>query len=133
MELEFLETLFLNRSIGNDYILMLVSFFFGAMGASAFVNPVFITKQFDIHSLSIAGKNEVRAVYGGFGLFMSIALIIALLLPELRNGVCLTVSFALGGMSFGRMISAIMDASISKLPVFYGTIEFMAALLILLS
>ena len=131
MKLDNLLNLNFNQPIGNNYVLIIASIAFALMGMSAFLKPLFITRQFDINELTIAGRNEIRAVYGGFGLFMSLSLIFSLIVPELRIGVALTTSFALGGMAFGRIISAINDKSIGKWPLFYGILELSSAYLIL--
>lgn len=101
------------------------------MGLGSILKPVLVTRQFDINALSIAGRNEVRAVYGGFGILMSLSLAIALQEPLLRNGICLTVAAALGGMAFGRLLSALLDRSINKWPLFYLFIEATCTTLLL--
>ena len=40
------------------------------MGFGAIAKPAFVTAQFGILELTQAGRNEVRAVYGGFGIFV---------------------------------------------------------------
>lgn len=37
------------------------------MGIGAIAKPTVVTAQFGILELTPAGRNEVRAVYGGFG------------------------------------------------------------------
>ena len=39
------------------------------MGVGATAKPAFVMAQFGILDLTPAGRNEVRAVYGGFGIF----------------------------------------------------------------
>ncbi|GBF49476.1 hypothetical protein LPTSP4_09890 [Leptospira ryugenii] len=133
MEWNSLKIIISSHPLGSDTFLLFVSFLFAGMGISAFPNPVWITKQFGISELTASGKNEVRAVYGGFGLCMSLALILAYCIPEIRNGVCITVALALFGMSLGRMVSAAMDRSIAKLPAFYGAIELIASIILVFS
>jgi len=69
------------------------------MGIGAIARPAFVTAQFGILELTPAGRNEVRAVYGGFGVFMALALTVALRQPELRAGILLAVAAALGGVA----------------------------------
>jgi hypothetical protein len=78
---------------------------FTVMGIGAIAKPAFVTAQSGILKLTPAGRNEVRAVYGGFGLFMALALLVALQQPELRDGILFTVGVALGGMATGRLVS----------------------------
>mgnify|MGYP002785159379 CR=1 FL=1 len=104
---------------------------FAFMGLAAIFAPTRVTEQFDIPSLSAAGRNEVRAVYGGFGLAICAMLITALAMPEMRGGVCLTVAAALGGMAGGRSLSAAMDRTLGGFPALYLGIETIGASMLL--
>jgi hypothetical protein len=103
------------------------------MGVGSFCLPERVTAQFDIPTLTLAGKNEVRAVYGGFGIMMGLMLIIALGMPFLRQGICLTVAAALAGMSIGRILSAILDKRFDGWPIFYMCLEAVTAALLFLA
>lgn len=100
---------------------------FAIMGLTAFVAPHRVTQQFDIHELTASGRNEIRAVYGGFGVVMSFVLVLALIAPELRAGICFTTAAALAGMAAGRIVSALMDRTLGRAPRFYLLIEVVAA------
>jgi hypothetical protein len=104
---------------------------FAFMGIGAIAKPAFVTAQFGILKLTPAGRNEVRAVYGGFGLFMALALVVALRQPELRDGILFTVSVALGGMAAGRLVSAVIDRAIDRVPLGYLVLEVIVAVLLL--
>jgi hypothetical protein len=86
---------------------------FTAMGIGAIAKPALVTAPFGILELTLAGRNEVRAVYGGFGIFMALALLVALEQPELRDGILFAVAAALGGMAAGRLVSAVIDRAIA--------------------
>jgi hypothetical protein len=79
---------------------------FAAMGLVALARPAAIGTYFDVEYASVDGRNEVRAVYGGFGLAMSLALVLTMQMPELRAGILACVSLALAGMAAGRVLSA---------------------------
>ena len=96
---------------------------FAVMGIGAMVLPMRVTAQFDIPNLTVSGKNEIRAVYGGFGLAMVMVLLIAIEQPALRAGILLAVAASLGGMATGRVISAFVDRTIGKWPLFYLLLE----------
>jgi len=100
------------------------------MGVGAIAKPVFVTAQFGILELTPAGRSEVRAVYGGFGIFMALALMVALRKPELRDGILFTVAAALGGMAAGRLISAGIDRSIDRAPLGYFALEVIVAVML---
>ncbi|MCZ8167104.1 DUF4345 family protein [Silanimonas sp.] len=104
---------------------------FTVMGVGAIAKPAFVTAQFGILELTPAGRNEVRAVYGGFGIFMAIALLVALRQPELRNGILITVAAALGGMAAGRLVSAAVDRAIDRAPLGYLALETVVAVMLL--
>lgn len=106
-----------------EIILGFCAIAFATMGLGALARPVMVTQQFGISSLDIDGRNEVRAVYGGFGLTISAALVLALLIPDLRAGISATVALALAGMAIGRLISASIDWHIGRYPLVYLIIE----------
>jgi hypothetical protein len=103
---------------------------FAFMGLVAIVTPKRVTQQFDIPVLTVAGRNEVRAVYGGFGIAMSIILVGALFADPLRTGICFSVGGALAGMACGRALSAMIDRSIGAYPRLYLCIEACGAALL---
>jgi uncharacterized protein DUF4345 len=88
---------------------LVIAALFLAMGVVALLKPAFVGTFFDVRFDSVDGRNEVRAVYGGFGVAMALVLWLAIQQPELRRGVFLTVALALGGMSAGRLASALAE------------------------
>ena len=80
-----------------------------------------------------AGRSEIRAVYGGFGLAVAGVLFwSAFGTDELRTGAALTVGFALAGMAGGRVISRLVDSGVRFYPIwFYCMVELVAAALVL--
>ena len=111
----------------NDLPVLLAILGFGVMGIGALVSPQRVSRQFDIPTLTAAGRNEVRAVYGGFGLAMAAGLAAALAVPGLRAGVCLAVAAALAGMAGGRLVSAGIDRTLGRLPALYLVLEAVMA------
>ena len=89
--------------------------FFVGMGLVALVSPEFVTRTFGIPTLTNAGRNEVRAVYGGFGLAVAVMLVLALSTPALRAGALLAVAASLAGMAAGRVVAALVE----RPPAFY--------------
>ena len=104
---------------------------FTVMGVGAIAKPALVTAQFGILELTPAGRSEVRAVYGGFGIFMALALLVALRQPELRDGVLFAVAAALGGMAAGRLVSAAIDRTIDRKPLGYLALEIGVAVMLL--
>ena len=115
----------------HDLPICLALGLFILMGCGALVAPVLVTRQFGISDLTFAGRNEVRAVYGGFGLALAAMLGLAIWNPDLRAGICLTVSAALAGMAGGRLLSGLVDRRIDPLPAVYLGLEALMAGLLL--
>ena len=100
------------------------------MGIGAIAKPALVTGQFGILELTAAGRNEVRAVYGGFGIFMALALVVALRQSDLRDGILFVVVAALGGMAAGRLVSAVIDRAIDRAPLGFLVLEVVVAVLL---
>ena len=114
-------------------ILGAVAVAFALMGMGALVRPTVVTRQFGIPALTPEGRSEVRAVYGGFGLAVAAMLVVAVTSPDLRAGIAITVAVALFGMAVGRVVSAVIDRSLSKVVVLYLVIEVVAGVLLVLA
>ena len=100
---------------------------FLAMGIGALLKPRLVTAQFDIPELSAAGRNEVRAVYGGFGVMIAVVLGLALQQPTMRAGVLVAVAAALAGLAAGRVVSAVIDRRFDAWPLRYLVLEAVVA------
>lgn len=57
--------------VTTDLALGIMTLAFAAMGAGAIAFPGLVLGQFGIDALTREARNEVRAVYGGFGLAVS--------------------------------------------------------------
>ncbi len=87
----------------------LVALFFLGMGALGIGAPARILAPFGTADLTIDARNEVRAVYGGFGIVIGVLLIVTAGVPALRAGVLATVGTALAGMAGGRVVSVTIE------------------------
>jgi len=114
-------------------ILAALALAFALMGIGALVSPAVVTRQFGIATLTPDGRSEVRAVYGGFGLAIAAVLVYAIVEPDLRIGIALTVAIALFGMAAGRLISAALDRSLSKVAALYLVIELVGGALLIIA
>lgn len=86
-----------------------IAVFFLLMGLVGLVAPERITSIFGVPSLTADGRNEVRAVYGGYGVAMSAVLFAAPRLPAIHQGVLACVAAALAGMAGGRIVAALVE------------------------
>jgi|GEM_PF-288651 hypothetical protein len=118
-----------SRGSMKDFPVYIAAFGFAVMGIGALIKPTLVTAQFGILALDSAGRNEVRAVYGGFGLMMSVALLVAIGSETLRAGILIAVACALGGMAAGRVLSTVIDRTLDKWPMRYLLLEAVVALM----
>ncbi len=93
----------------SQVVIGVVMVFFAGMGIYGLISPASLVAPFGTALLSADARNEVRAVYGGFGLAVAAALAVAMHDVRLRVGVTTTVALALAGMAAGRIISMIVE------------------------
>jgi hypothetical protein len=94
-----------------------VATFMTAMGLLAIATPTRFLRFVGSETLGREGRNEVRAVYGGFGIMMGGILLFALQQTDYRSGILLCMGLALVGMSLGRVVSVILDRAITPMIV----------------
>ena len=75
-------------------------------------------------------RNEIRAVYGGFGIAIAALLVLVSGNATLRPGVMLAVAVALLGMAAGRVVSLLIERT-GKWPVVFLVMETVLAALLL--
>jgi hypothetical protein len=103
-----------------------VAAFFALMGLYALARPRAVLEPFGVRVDSSAGRNEVRAVYGGFGLAVAGVLVAAALFfqGDLRRGVLLAIAVSLAGMALGRLVSRALEPLSAFYPAwFYFLVE----------
>ena len=106
----------------SELVLIPAAFFLG-MGVFATVWPTGIVRLFGTTSLTVAGRNEVRAVYGGFGIAVALVLAWSQQRPDLEQGIVLAVALSLAGMALGRLVSFAIDRQIAIVPVVFFLLE----------
>lgn len=117
----------------SDAAVLLVAAMFAGMGFLALARPVSVLEQFGVLVGTAAGRNEVRAVYGGFGLAVAAMLAVAALGdPATAEGIVVAMAFALFGMAGGRLVSAAMERPGGLYPVWlYFAVEVVGGALLL--
>jgi len=93
------------------------------MGVIALLQPSRVTRCFSLATIPADMQNEVRAVYGGFGLAMAALLVAATRVESIKSGVLLSVAVALLGMALGRLVSLLIDRSVGKYPYLFLGLE----------
>lgn len=104
--------------------------FFLAMGIMALISPSMVARQFQVMNLTSVGRNEVRAVYGGFGVAVGFALIYAADDHRVGPGITLAVAIALVGMAAGRVVSALIDRTLGWFSMLFLAVECLLAALL---
>ena len=117
----------------DDALVLVVAFFFLGMGVLALARPERIVRLFGTTSLTREGRNEVRAVYGGFGVAVALVLIATQGRPELSGGVRLAVALALIGMASGRLVSVTLERGAGRIPWLFFLIELLLAGILLMA
>lgn len=112
-------------------LVLLVAALFALMGVAALVRPESILAYFGITTLTRDGRNEVRAVYGGFGVAVAGLLCVARFNEAIRTGAVLAVAVALLGMAVGRLISALLDGAPGRYPWVFLGVELAGAAVLL--
>ena len=93
------------------------AFLFAAMGVVGLAAPRRLGTLVGME-LDAVGRNEVRAVYGGYGIAMGVVLAVA----AFGEGIVLVAGAALLGMAGGRIVSLLFErpAEIRRLLYFWG-------------
>ena len=110
-------------------LVAVVAIFFAGMGAAALVRPAIIWAPFGVAPTTPEARNEVRAVYGGFGIALAIILVVAdNASAGYRDGVLVAIAVALAGMAAGRIVGFVVEPSgARRFPLLFGVIEVLLA------
>lgn len=116
----------------SQALIYLVAAFFAGMGLVALLQPERVLAFFGTSRLTRDGRNEVRAVYGGFGLAVAVLLLGTLsFLATLRDGILVSIAAALLGMAAGRLISIAIDGNPGRYPWLFFMVELVLAAMLL--
>lgn len=108
-----------------------VAVFFALMGLNAVFDPQGTLRFFSPPLFGADMRNEVRAVYGGYGLAVAGLLLATFRWPAIATGARLAIAVSLLGMAGGRAISLLMEPTSTNWPlVFIGVEVALAALLL---
>ena len=105
-----------------DYPLYVTAFGLTGMGTVALVNPNYVFHYFGIEAATPEIRNEIRAVYGGFGVALAALLLLGAAWPDHAVGIRLTVAVALLGMAAGRMLGFCVERC-GRWPWVFGCVE----------
>lgn len=104
----------------------IASFLIG-MGIASIASPRFTASFFGATPDTRAFRNEIRAVYGGFGILLGLLIFYSnFYLLALKPGIALAVATSFWGMALGRLISWIFER-VAGWPLFFFLIEVASA------
>ena len=109
---------------------IIVAVGFALMGIGGFARPRTFTAWFGMTAETPDARNEIQAVYGGFGLAVAAVMVATVRYPELRDGVVAAVAASLAGMAAGRVVAALRERP-GRWPVVFFVVEAGGALLLL--
>jgi hypothetical protein len=99
-----------------DAVVYVIAFLFAAMGLATLARPQIIPATFGVTEATIESRNEIRAVYGGFGIAIAAVLVWAVASdPVERDGVLIAAAVALFGMAAGRVASGVIERGPARL------------------
>ena len=105
---------------------IIVAVLFALMGIGAFVRPRTFVSPFGVTAETPDARNEIQAVYGGFGLAVAATLLAASAYPQFRDGVVVAVAASLAGMAGGRAVAALRERP-GRMPVIFFFVEAVGA------
>jgi hypothetical protein len=104
----------------RDAVVWLGAALFAAMGVAALVRPTAILAPFGVPVPTADGRNEVRAVYGGFGVAVAALLGVAAADGgDAAEGIVIAVGIALLGMAAGRLVGGAVERASGFYPVWF--------------
>lgn len=109
---------------------VLSGLFMLGMGSVALFDPAYVTSFFGTHRLTADGRNETRAVYGGYGVLTGL-LLLASRGSSKQDGVYLAMAISFLGMASGRLVSLSIDRKVGTWPVVFFGVEVVLAIALL--
>jgi hypothetical protein len=105
----------------------LAGLFYLALGLTAIARPANLLGGFGFPAIGADARNEVRAVYGGFPLAVAALVAWSLSGAAHGKGILMALAAASLGMALGRLVSAVIDGGIGRLPLLFIGVELALA------
>ncbi|CAE7207002.1 unnamed protein product [Symbiodinium natans] len=117
--------------------LYMVAAFFAGMGLVGIVEPAMVLYFFGMDALPPDLRNEVRGVYGGFGLAIAAVLVFTQRVERRRPayvlGIRTAIAVSLSGMAAGRLVSWAIEPTTGPWPLVFFAVEVALASLLTIS
>jgi len=108
----------------------LAGLFYLALGLAAVARPATLLAGFGLAAEGVDARSEVRAVYGGFPLAVAGLVVWSMSGAAHAAGILLALAVASFGMALGRLMSAVIDRRIGRLPTLFVAVELVLGLLL---
>jgi len=108
----------------------LAGLFYLALGLAALARPATLLAGFGLAAEGVDARNEVRAVYGGFPLAVAGLVVWSMSGGAHAAGILLALAVTSFGMALGRLMSAVIDRRIGRLPTLFVAVELVLGLLL---
>jgi hypothetical protein len=118
---------------GSAVLIAAVALFFAAMGIQALGWPESILANFGVATLPADARNEVRAVYGGYGVAIALLLGFSLVSRESGQALLLAVAVSVLGMAGGRVYSFAIESAEGSTPLLFLGVELALAAALLVA
>jgi hypothetical protein len=106
----------------------LAALFYAAIGLAALLRPQTLLAHFDLPAETRNARNEIRGIYGGLPLAIAGLLLFALLADTVfRPGILAALAVVSLGMPAGRLVSALADGGIGRVPALFAGLELLGA------
>jgi hypothetical protein len=97
--------------------------FYAAIGIAALLRPARLLAGFGLPATTVDARNEIRSVYGGLPLAFAAMLGWAIVHPATAVPFAAAVAVASFGMAGGRIVSALIDRRLGRLPLVFLLLE----------
>ena len=108
----------------------LAGLFYLALGLAALARPGTLLAGLGLAAEGVDARNEVRAIYGGFPLAVAGLVVWSMSGGAHAAGILLALAVTSLGMALGRLMSAVIDRRIGRLPTLFVAVELVLGLLL---
>jgi len=111
----------------SDVAPALAGLFYLALGLTALFRPESLLEGFRIRAEGRDARNEIRSVYGGLPLAVGSLAVFSLSGGGHAAGILFSLAVISLGMAVGRILSAVIDRGLGRLPAVFLGVEGLLA------
>ncbi len=118
------------NSLLENALVVGVAAFFLYVGVRGLADPSGTLSYFSAGTLGPDMRNEVRAVYGGYGIAVGCLLVTTIWLSSIKTGARAGVLVSVGGMAAGRTVSFAMESAEGGFPLLILIVELVLVVML---